>query len=156
MSWSYNPANPGPIDYIRPMIGDTYEAQPIMSNEEIMNGLIMTSTQNLYQNSTNYATGAISPASPTTGAIQVYSLWYAAAWCLDCMASNKAFLSSIQQLLDVKLDASKACTALRALAKDYRDREDNAGHFAMIEQVTNAFQARQRWWHQLLIQEGGS
>lgn len=154
MSWSYNPSNPGPIDYIRPMIGDTDESAQIMSNEEITNGLYMTSTQALYQSSALYSTGAQQGTTPT-GAAQVYSYWYAAAWCLDCMASTKAYLASVQQLLDVKLDASKSATALRALAKDYRDREDNAGHFAEIEQVGTAFQARQRWWNQLLRIEGG-
>lgn len=156
MSWTYNPGNPGPVDYVRFLIADTDILHPILSNEEISNALYLTSTQGLYQNSMNYATGAISPATPSTGAIQVYSYWYAAAACLDAMAANKSYLASVQQLLDVRLDASKAAVALRAQAKEYRDREDNAGHFAIIEMVGNPFQARERWWKQLLRIEGGS
>jgi len=133
------------------MIADTDILHPIMSNEEITNSLYLTSTQALYQNSQNFATGLIS-----TSTAQQYSLWYAAALCLDCMASNKSYLAAIQQLLDVKLDAAKAATALRAQAKEYRDREDNSGAFAIIEQVVTNFQARERWLYQLLRIEGGS
>src|SRR5271169_5920165 len=144
MPWSYNPANPGPVDYVRFLIADTDSAAPILSDEEINNALYLTSTQALYQNSMNFSTGAASPASPSTGAAQVYSYWYAAAACLDAMAANKSYLASVQQLLDVKLDASKAAKALRDQAKEYREREDNAGHFAIVEQVCTPSQARER------------
>ncbi len=155
MSYSYNPLNPGPTDYVRFLIADT-GVPWILQDEEITNALFLTSTQGLYQNSSQYATGLVSPASPSVGAVQVYSYWYAAAACLDAMAANKSYLASVQELLDVKLDASKSAIALRAQAKEYRDREDNSGSFAIIEQVGTAFQARERWWHQLLIQQAGS
>ena len=151
MSWTYNPGNPGPVDYVRFLIADTDILHPIMQDEEINNALFLTSTQGLYQNSALYATGQI-----TTPTVQVYSVWYAAAACLDAMASNKSYLASVQQLLDVRLDASKAAAALRAQAKEYRQREDDAAHFCIIEQITTAFQARERWWAQLLRVEGGS
>lgn len=151
MSWSYNPTNPGPVDYVRLLIADTDSTHPIMQNEEITNALFLTSTQGLYQNSMNFATGAVA-----TSSVQVYSYWYAAALCLDSMAANKSYLGAVEQLLDVKLDATKAADALRKTAKEYRDREDSAGHFAIVEQVQTNFQARERWWKQLLRIEGGS
>jgi hypothetical protein len=155
VSYSYNPGSPTPVDYVRFLIADT-GAPWILQDEEITNALFLTSTQGLYQSSSQFATGLISPASPSIGAVQVYSVWYAAAACLDGMAADKSYMASIQEMLDVKLDASKSAAALRAQAKEYRDREDNAGHFAIIEQVGNAFQARQRWWHRLLVAQAGS
>jgi hypothetical protein len=62
------------------------------------------------------------------------------------MASNKAYLASVQQLLDVKLDPAKASNALRAMAKEYLEMDDNSGAFMIIEQVNDQWSFRDRFW----------
>ena len=149
MAFTYGFGANMPRDAVRMLIGDTDSTHPIMDDGEIDMALYVTSSMGLYASGQSFATGN-QFASPT----QVYSLWYAAAACLDSMAANKSYLSSVQSLLDVKLDASKAAQELRKTAQDYRDREDNAGHFAIAESVDTVFQARQRTWRQLLRIEG--
>jgi len=78
-----------------------------------------------------------------------------AALALDSLASNKARLSSITKLLDVSLSPDKAALALRDQAKCYRETDDDAGAFAIYEQVTTVWSFRDRFWSQIQRQQGG-
>ena len=77
-----------------------------------------------------------------------------AAILLDSLASNKAFLASIKSLPDIKLDATDAAIQLREMAKEYREVEDNAGAFMVIEQVTTEASFIWRFWNQIARQTG--
>ncbi len=71
-----------------------------------------------------------------------------AALLLDSIAANKARLSSITQLLDVKLSPEKAAESLRAQAKQYRDVDDDSMAFVIIEQCNTDWSFVQRFWNQ--------
>ena len=77
-----------------------------------------------------------------------------AALALDAMAANKSYLASVEELLDVKLDAGKSADALRKQAQAYRDQDDNSGSFMIIEQVNDDFSFFQRYWNQVARQQG--
>lgn len=145
MSFTYDFNSQPQISTVRLYIMDTQASQPIFSDEEITQFLFNTSSQAIYQSGQAVATG-ISVAAP----VQIYSYYQAAALALMAMASNKAYLSAITQLLDVKLDPSKAQAALKAMAQMYLERDDNAGHFAIAEMVQNQFSARERVYAQFL------
>jgi hypothetical protein len=139
MSFSYNlGANP-PIDYPRLLMSDTQSVNHIFEDEEI-NALTIIVGQN-FQSAQFYSgsQGANLPNSPV-------SYLRIAALGLDSLAANKSRLASIKQLLDVKLDSSDAAIQLRATAAEYREVDDNAGAFMIIEQVNDAFSFRDRFW----------
>jgi len=73
---------------------------------------------------------------------------------LDSIASNKALLAGIQQMLDVKLDASKAADALHTQADSYRQVDDESGAMAIIEQCPTYWSFRDRFWAQVQRQSG--
>lgn len=151
MSFTYNFGANGAPDQVRALIADTNPAQPIFQDSEIAMFLAMESSSFLYVSGMASQTGSVGPPP-----VNVTSVLRAAALALDSMASNKAFLASIQELLDVKLSAKDAAAALHAQAKNYRDTEANAGHFAIAEMCNDQFQARERVWKQLLRLTGGA
>lgn len=136
------------IDYPRMLIGDTNVLKPLFQDSEIMAAYQIQ--QSMFQSSMFFSGpgGSNLPAQPV-------SYLRVAAILLDSLASNKAFLASIKSLPDVKLDATDAAIQLREQAKEYRDVEDNAGAFMIIEQVTTEWSFVQRFWNQIQRQTGG-
>lgn len=146
MSFSYGMGSNLPIDGPRFLVADTVQFKPdnvtrayIFEDEEItmvagMNAFAVISPSGGGQSTTT------SPSSP----------FYVAATLLESLASNKARLASIQELLDVKLSPEKAAQELRAQAEALRNSERNSGAFAIIEQCNDQFAARERLWKSLL------
>ena len=143
-SYGYG-ANPA-IDYPRLLISDT--ASPfIFSDEEIT---AVTNIQALnFQSSMRWTApaGQNLPTSPV-------SYLRIAAMLLDSLAANKSRLSTIQQLLDVRLSGADAAIQLRLTADNYREVDDNAGAFAIIEQCPTEWAFRDRFWAQVQRQSG--
>jgi hypothetical protein len=141
MSWTYLVPPNSQIDPIRLLIHDTDSANPVFSNEEIL--LAYTIQGNVFQSAQfwSYPGGAYVPNSPV-------SYLRVAALLLDSLASNSARLAGVVQLLDVKLDLSKAAVALKDEAKTYREVDDDSGAIFIIEQVNNTWSFKQRWWKQ--------
>lgn len=77
-----------------------------------------------------------------------------AALALDTLASSRARLASIKQVLDIKLDTSDAAKWLRDMADHYRSIEDDSGAFCVIEQVTTTFSLIDRYWSTVERQSG--
>lgn len=151
MSFTY-PSGNAVFDLTRLLIPDTDSAQPIFTDDEINLFLNAESSQSLYVSAQAQATAF----QGTSGYVpQIYSPFFAAALALDSLAGSRARLASVLQLLDVKLDASKAAAALKDQAQEYRQREIDRGSFAIAEQVTTVFQARERVWAQWLRLYGG-
>jgi len=93
------------------------------------------------------------PAGPTGGGTLGSYLpnlpvpyYRVAGMLLNSMAANKSKLSSVMQLLDVKLDSSKAAKALQDQANAYFEMDDNSGAFVIIEQVNDSFSFASRFW----------
>jgi len=107
--------------------------------------LFATSSQGLFVS--GQAAAGIGVTTPLTN---VQSPLFAAALALDSIASNKARLAAIAQILDVKLGHDAAAAALHTQAEAYRNLERNSGSFAIAEMVVDQFSARQRITSQLL------
>jgi hypothetical protein len=152
MSFTYGPlssppfSNP-PIDLPRLLVADTNAAKPIFQDEEI--NLATLAQQLQFQSSMFYsgAAGRNLPSSPV-------SYLRVAALLLDSLAANKGRLAGIQQMLDIKIDASKAAVALQAQAKVLRETDDNSGAFMIIEQCNDYFSFSDRFWKQVQRQSG--
>jgi hypothetical protein len=142
LAFSYNfGANPA-IDYPRLLIADTVDTGHVFEDSEILAATaIETAT---FQSAQRYSgpAGSALPSSPVP-------YRRIAATLLDALASNKARIAAIKQVLDVKLDASDAAIQLRAAAQALRDADDNSGSFMVIEQVNNSFSFADRWWKQI-------
>ncbi len=146
-TFTYDPASRTPLSQVRLLIPDTDSSTFIFTDDEINAFLYLESSQSLY----------VSPqanpyAFPTTSTYipQVFSPYMAAATALNVLASSKARLAVVVQLLDVKLDPKAVSAALMAVAAEYRQREQDRGHFAIAEQICTQFQARERVWAQWL------
>ncbi len=142
MAFSYQFGNNPQIDYPRLLISDTQSVDHIFEDSEIL--ACYQICQSFFQSSMFFTVpgGANLPSSPV-------SYLRVAALLLDSLAANKSRLSSITQLLDVKLDPSKAAIALRDQATAYRDVDDNSGAFVIIESVNNYWSFRDRFWAQV-------
>ncbi len=156
MSFSYGPVanpptlNPG-IDFPRALVGDTqqfaadgvtpayiFEDQEIQAFAQIVASVWQSSQ--FYSGAAGQAT---LPASPV-------NYLRIAAHMLLALASSKARLASVKQILDVKLDSSDAAIQLRATAQSYLDLDDNSGAFVVIEMVQrNPFSFRDRFLSQI-------
>lgn len=141
-------ANPQ-IDYIRLLVSDTVDLNHVFEDSELL--AFYQIQQLTWQSSMRYSDtgGTYLPTSPV-------SYLRVAALALDSLAANKARLSSITQLLDVKLDPSKAAKALSDQAKAYREVDDDSGAFAIIEMVHDQWSFQDRWWSQVQRQAGGT
>lgn len=126
------------------MVPDTV-APGIFSDEEVNQAIYIESAQGLYTSS-QFNSGAVSVVAPQ----QVYSIRRAAALLVDVIANNWGKLALIEQLLDVKIDGSKASAALGARAQSLRDTEANSGSFAIAEWVVDNFTAQERVYKQML------
>lgn len=136
MSFTYDFDNFPDIANVRLLVGDTQPSTPIFQDAEVQAALQAESSQNVIV--------GLSGFTPNPGVLQVYSYRRSAAWLLNALASNRARIASITQLLDVKLDPSKAATALRDQAQGFIDQEASAGYFAVSEMVVNQFSMRER------------
>jgi serine protease inhibitor len=150
MAFTYN-FNTYPYgSWVRLLIMDTDASKPIFDDDEINQFLYLPSSQAIYQSSQANPTGN-SVAAP----VMVYSVYRSAALALLSLGSNSAYLSSIAQILDVKLDNSKATSALKSMAQSYFDMADNDGSYAIAEWVQDQFSARERVIKQWLRIFGG-
>ena len=59
------------------------------------------------------------------------------------------------EVLDIKLDPSKAAKALMDQANNLRTIDDNSATFALVELVHDQFTWRERVWKQWLRKWGG-
>lgn len=133
------------------LVPDTDALKPIFSDEEVQAAMNIESTSGLYISSMFDQSG-----TPQATTLNITSTLRSAAILLDILAGSSSRLAAVIELLDVKLSAKDAAANLRAQAKAWRDTEANQGHFAIIEQVTNQFQARERTIAQWLRIEGGN
>ena len=139
-------ANPT-IDYPRLLISDTQASGHVFEDEEIQSAFILQTLQ--FQSAQFFSGpgGQNLPSSPV-------SYLRVAALLLDCLAADKSRLGSVTQLLDVTLDPNKAAASLREQAKSYRDTDDNAGAFAIIEQCNTSWAFTDRYWKTVQRQVG--
>jgi hypothetical protein len=148
VSFSYNfGANP-PIDYPRLLISDTQIVNHVFEDEEIQAFTAICSLN--WQSGMQYSwpSGANLPTQPV-------NYLRIAAMALDALAANKSRLASIKQLLDVRLDSTDAADQLRQTAAEYREVDDNAMAFVIIEQCNDLASFRERWWKQVQRQTAG-
>jgi hypothetical protein len=145
VTFSYDFVTAPLISQVRMLIPDTDYTAPIFGDDEINQAIFIESSQGLYcSGQANPVGNSVSPP------VQVYSIRRAAALLVDVIAGNNARLGIIQQLLDVKLDSSKAVVALRAYADSLRQTEAMSGAFAITEMVVDPFSARERVFKQIL------
>ncbi len=142
MAFTYDFTTAPAISYVRLLIADTDAANPVFQDAEINAAYSIQQSQ--FQSSMFYsgAGGAYLPSTPV-------SYLRVAALLLDSLAANKSRLGAVTKILDVTLDVAKAAAALRDQAKAYRETDDDAGAFAIIEWCTTDFAVRDRWWKQL-------
>jgi hypothetical protein len=157
-TFSYGPAaspptlNP-PIDFPRGMIADTVEFNAagqsvyIFSDQEI---LMFTQIQQSVFQSLQF----FSPPAGSTIQGSPPNYFRLAAMLLRAMAANQAKLAAVQQLLDVKLDASKAAAALNTQADAWEEMDDNSGAVMIVEWCNDYFSYRDRFWKQVQRQSG--
>lgn len=148
MSFSYQAGNNPTIDYVRLLISDTQKLNHIFEDSEIMAAYQINAAQ--FQSSMFF-----SPPGGRNLPSQPVSYLRTAALLLDSLAANKSRLSSITQLLDVKLNPNMAAKALRDQAQTYRDVDDNSGAFFIIEQCPTTWAFYDRFWNQVQRQIGG-
>lgn len=135
------------IDYPRLLISDTQAENHIFEDSEIQAATALQACQ--FQSGMFYSwpAGRNLPNTPV-------SYLRVAAILLDALAANKSRLSSVTALLDVQLAPDKAAVALRDQAKQYRELDDDAGAFVIIEQCNNFWSMRDRFWKQVQRQSG--
>ena len=148
MSFSYQFGDNPTIDYPRLLISDTQEPNHIFEDSEILAAFNINQLQ--FQSSMFFSPpgGRFLPGAPL-------NYLRCAALLLDSLAANKSRLSSITQLLDVKLSPNVAAKSLRDQAQSYRDVDDNSGAFMIIEQCPTVWAFYDRFWNQQQRQSGG-
>lgn len=151
MSFSYDLANNPRIAYVRLLVADTDSEDPIFQDEEIEAGYNITAS--VFQSSMFYSNAASGRSTlPSRGV----SYLRVAALLLDSLAANKSRLSSITQLLDVKLSPDKASAALREQANQYRTIDDESGAFVIIEQCSTSWAFTDRFFKTIQRQSAGT
>ncbi len=149
MAFSYQfGANP-PIDLPRLLIADTVALNHIFEDSEIQ---LATLAQTLQYQSGMFWSGSLGRNLPTAPVAYLRI----AAMLLDCIASNKARLSSISRILDINLNTGVSAQALRDQANQWRDVDDNSGAIMIIEQCNDVFSYRDRFWKQVQRQSAGN
>lgn len=133
-------ANPA-IDYPRLLVSDTVDTGHIFEDAEITAAAAICRAQ--FQSSMRYSgtSGANLPSSPV-------AYLRVAALLLDMLAANKARLA-VTRLLDTEVDFGAVSKALRDQAKEYREIDDNAGAFVIIEQCHTSFSFVDRFYRQI-------
>ena len=149
MSFSYDLTNNPQIANVRLLVADTDYNAPIFQDEEITaaTNIVLSTflTGQFYSTPNGPLGGGALGVSLPSAPIPYYRI---AAVLLYTIAGNKARLASVMQLLDVKLDASKASKALQDQAAAYIKLDEESGAFAIIEQVNDQFSFRDRFWKQ--------
>lgn len=141
MAFTYNPATD--TGKVRLLIADTDADNPVFEDAEITAALELESSAFLFVAAQGVQPGATGPTLTT-----VTSIFRAAALLLDALAANRSRLGAVTQLLDVKLDPGKAAEALAERAQNYRDVDDNRGHFAIAEMGSRSvFSQRELVWN---------
>ncbi len=138
------------VAYIRLLIADTVntdEHPAIFSDTEITAFYFIQQSQ--WQTSMYYSP----PAGRNLPLTPVSYLRVAALAC-DSMASNSSKLAGVIKLLDVQISQDKAAAALREQAKQFRQTDDEAGAFAIIEQVKTTWDYGTRFWNQIQRMQG--
>lgn len=148
MSFTYTEGANPTIDFVRLLIPDTDSSNFIFSDEEI--NAFYAIQASVFQ-SGMFFSGAQGRNLP----YQPLSYLRVAALALDALANNKGRLGSVIQLLDVKLDPSKASQVLRDGAANYRQIDDDSGALMIIEQCNTDWSFRDRWWKQWQRQSSG-
>ena len=148
MSFSYQFGSNPAIDYPRLLISDTQDSGHVFEDSEITAATNICALQFQSGQFYSYPSGANLPSAPVP-------YLRVAALLLDALAANKSRLASVKQLLDVRLDSSDAADQLRKTAAEYRDVDDNAGAFMIIEQCNDYFSFSDRWWKQVQRQAAG-
>jgi hypothetical protein len=146
LSFSYQfGANP-PIDIPRLLIADTTNTatQPCIFQDQEILTIENIVVPGVWQSSMFWSGISGQPTLPTSPINYLRT----AAYLLNCIASNKARLASIKQLLDVKMDSSDAAIQLRAQAQAWMDIDDNSMAFVIIEQVNDSWSFVDRFWKQ--------
>lgn len=147
LTFTYDFANYPMVAYVRLLIPDNNSENFVFSDTEI--GAFYAIQQSTFQSAMYY-----SPPAGQQLPSQPLAYLRVAALALDTLASNKAKLASITRLLDVELKPADAAKALHAQAEAYRDIDDNAGAFMIIEQVNNDATLLDRYWKQVQRQQG--
>ena len=146
-TYSYGYGSNPTIDLPRLLISDTGPTTWVFADEEITMAYNIQAAQ--FQSSQFFSppAGRNLPASPV-------SYLRVAALLLDALAANKSRLGSITQLLDVHLSPSVAAKSLRDQAAAYRQTDDDAGAYALLEQTPTTWAFQDRWWNQIARQSG--
>ena len=140
MSWTYDFTKYPDLSGVRLLVFDTDPASPIFSDAEINWAMQQESSDNIIVGLSGY-----SPAIPVR---QVISYRRTAALLLRSLGVGRAG-SLVLQVLDVKVDGTKATAALKSMADSYIEDEMNAGYFGVAEMVVNQFSMRERLQNQL-------
>lgn len=147
MSFSYNFGANQPIDIPRLLISDTVNTaqQPCIFQDEEILTMERIVVPGVWQSGMFYS-GLDGVATLPTMPVNYLRT---AAYLLNSMAANQALMSSVIQLLDVKLDVSKAAAALQKQAQTWLDIDDNNMAFVIIEQVNDTWSFQERFWNQV-------
>ena len=132
---------------MRLLISDTQSVGHVFEDSEITMAYNIQASQFQSSQLWSGAQGANLPSSPV-------SYLRVAALLLDCLASNKARLAAVTRILDVELSPEVASKSLRDQAASYRQTDDDAGAFFIIEQVSDQWSFRDRFWKQIQRQTG--
>lgn len=148
MAFTYDFTLAPAIAYVRLLVADTDSTNPIFSDEEITA---------FYTIQSSMAQSGPARSSPSTTLPSTpVSYLRVAALALDTLASNRSRLASVVQILDVRVSPSAAAQSLHKQAESFREIEDNAGAFAIIEQCSTTWAFADRWWKQIQRLSGGA
>ena len=149
MSFSYNFCNgtQDNIDFPRFLTADTVDTGHAFEDSEITGMYRMLTAQ--WQTGQFYAgtSGSNLPSSPV-------AYLRVAAYLLNSLAASPARLAGAVQILDVKMDLKANSEALAERAKSWLEIDDDAGAFAIIEQVNNEWSFIDRFWKTVQRQAG--
>ncbi len=147
MSFTYSPPAPTLVNLVRLQVADTDSTHPVFQDEEI--------TMAASLETGGYMAASSSSSGSVISTINNASARRVAACMLDALAANKARLSAALEVLDIKIDPSKAAQALQKQAAYLREVESESGFFAIAETVYDPFTWRSRVWNEWLRQFGG-
>lgn len=147
MAFTYDFTTEPAISYVRLLVSDTDSTNPVFEDAEISAAYSIQQSQFQSPQFFSPPAGRDLPASPV-------SYLRVAALLLDSMACNAAKLAVFTRILDVEMKPAEAAKALRELAKSYRETDDDAGAFMIIEQVNNGWSLRDRYWNQIQRMQG--
>jgi hypothetical protein len=148
MGFSYQFGTNPQVDWPRILIADTQECKHVFEDEEILSVYAIAGAA--WQSSMKYSgtQGATLPSTPA-------SPYRIAAILLKSLAGNRARLSSVTQLLDVKkISPAVAAKALMDQANDWLKMDDESGAFVLIEQCNTTWSFKDRFWKQVQRQLG--